>query len=35
MRYKYPKAGEKNSVASAHIYRLEDGKKTKVNLDGF
>lgn len=35
MRYKYPKAGEKNSVASAHIYHLADGKKTKVNLDQF
>ncbi|MGO4709181.1 S9 family peptidase [Chryseobacterium sp. 2TAF14] len=35
MRYKYPKAGEKNSVASAHIYHLADGKKTKVNLDNF
>ncbi|MFL9835485.1 S9 family peptidase [Chryseobacterium terrae] len=35
MRYKYPKAGEKNSVASAHIYHLADGKKTKVNLDSF
>ena len=35
MRYKYPKAGEKNSVATAHIYQLSDGKKTKVNLDQF
>ncbi|RMZ59021.1 S9 family peptidase [Chryseobacterium nematophagum] len=35
MRYKYPKAGEKNSVVSAHIYLLEGGKKTKVNLDNF
>lgn len=35
MRYKYPKAGEKNSVATAHIYHLADGKKTKVNLDNF
>jgi dipeptidyl-peptidase-4 len=35
MRYKYPKAGEKNSVASAHIYQLSDGKKTTVNLDSF
>ncbi|MDQ0595464.1 dipeptidyl-peptidase-4 [Chryseobacterium ginsenosidimutans] len=35
MRYKYPKAGEKNSVASAHIYQLSDGKKTRVNLDSF
>ncbi|RNA63256.1 S9 family peptidase [Chryseobacterium nematophagum] len=35
MRYKYPKAGEKNSVVSAHIYLLEGEKKTKVNLDNF
>lgn len=35
MRYKYPKAGEKNSVATAHIYHLADGKKTKVDLDQF
>ncbi|WP_267404004.1 MULTISPECIES: S9 family peptidase [unclassified Chryseobacterium] len=35
MRYKYPKAGEKNSVVSAHIYLLDGGKKTKVNLDNF
>jgi dipeptidyl-peptidase-4 len=35
MRYKYPKAGEKNSVVSAHIYQLNDGKKTKVNLENF
>lgn len=35
MRYKYPKAGEKNSVASAYIYHLADGKKSKVNLDNF
>lgn len=35
MRYKYPKAGEKNSVATAHIYHLAEGKKTKVNLDQF
>lgn len=35
MRYKYPKAGEKNSVVSAYIYLLEGNKKTKVNLDNF
>lgn len=35
MRYKYPKAGEKNSVVSAHIYQLSDGKKTTINLDGY
>lgn len=35
MRYKYPKAGEKNSVVSAHIYLLDSNSKTKVNLDNF
>ncbi|MCJ8153729.1 S9 family peptidase [Chryseobacterium sp. SSA4.19] len=35
MRYKYPKAGEKNSVVSAHIYLLDGDKKTRVNLDSF
>lgn len=35
MRYKYPKAGEKNSKATAHIYRLEDGKKIRVNLEKY
>lgn len=35
MRYKYPKAGEKNSVVSAYIYLLDGNKKTMVNLDNF
>jgi dipeptidyl-peptidase-4 len=35
MRYKYPKAGEKNSVVSAYIYLLDGNKKAKVNLDNF
>lgn len=35
MRYKYPKAGEENSVVSAYIYLLDGNKKTKVNLDNF
>ncbi|WPO83521.1 S9 family peptidase [Chryseobacterium sp. JJR-5R] len=35
MRYKYPKAGEKNSMVSAHIYLLDSNSKTKVNLDNF
>lgn len=35
MRYKYPKAGEKNSVVSAHIYLLDSNSKTEVNLDNF
>jgi dipeptidyl-peptidase-4 len=35
MRYKYPKAGEKNSVVSAHIYRLDTGKIMPLNLGSF
>lgn len=35
MRYKYPKAGEKNSVVSAHLYRLDSGKTTALNLANF
>lgn len=33
LRYKYPKAGEKNAVATAHIYRLEGAKTMDINLD--
>ncbi|MBQ0153025.1 MAG: S9 family peptidase [Chryseobacterium sp.] len=35
MRYKYPKAGEKNAVATAQIYRLADQKKVQLNLNSF
>jgi dipeptidyl-peptidase-4 len=35
MRYKYPKAGEKNSVASAHIFRLDNAKNMTVQLQDF
>ncbi len=35
MRYKYPKAGEKNSVVSAHIFSLSSGKLSKINLNSF
>ncbi|MGC4127960.1 MAG: S9 family peptidase [Bergeyella sp.] len=35
MRYKYPKAGENNSVVSAHLYRLDNGKTTALNLSNF
>lgn len=35
MRYKYPKAGENNSVVSAHLYRLDNGKTTGLNLSNF
>ncbi len=35
MRYKYPKAGEKNASAKAFVYRLDNNKKTQLNLDNF
>ncbi len=35
MRYKYPKAGEKNSVVSAQLYRLDSGKIIELNLQNF
>lgn len=31
-RYKYPKAGEKNSVVSIHIYTLENGATKSVKI---
>ncbi len=31
-RYKYPKAGEDNSIVSIHFYDLESGKTTKAEL---
>ncbi len=31
-RYKYPKAGEKNSVVSVSIYDMASGKTTPVNI---
>ncbi len=34
-RFKYPKAGEKNSVVSAHLYRLDNSKTTQLNLTNF
>jgi len=30
--FKYPKAGEKNSVVSLHVYNLENGKTTTINV---
>ncbi|WP_321280684.1 S9 family peptidase [Marinifilum fragile] len=30
--FKYPKAGEKNSVVSVHVYDLENGKTTSVDV---
>lgn len=35
MRYKYPKAGEKNSIVSAQLYRLDTGKTMPLNLSSF
>lgn len=34
-QYKYPKAGEKNSVVSAQLYRLDSGKTIALNLQNF
>lgn len=34
-QYKYPKAGEKNSVVSAQLYRLDSGKTIPLNLQNF
>ena len=35
MRFKYPKAGEKNSVVSAQLYRLDNAKTIALNLSNF
>ena len=35
MRFKYPKAGEKNSVVSAQLYRLDSAKTMAINLSNF
>ena len=35
MRFKYPKAGEKNSIVSAQLFRLDSGKTTPLNLGSF
>jgi len=35
MRFKYPKTGEKNSVVSAQLFRLDSGKTMPLNLAGF
>lgn len=34
-RFKYPKAGEKNSVVSAHLYQLGTKKLSKLDLSKF
>ncbi|OWP84170.1 S9 family peptidase [Flavobacterium davisii] len=33
--FKYPKAGEKNAVASLHIYDLKTGNTQKIKLDHY
>jgi len=35
MRFKYPKAGEKNAIVSAHLYRLDPAKIIDLNLKNF
>ncbi len=35
MRFKYPKAGEKNSEVSAQLFRLDSGKTIALNLSNF
>ena len=35
MRFKYPKAGENNSVVSAQLYRLDSAKTIALNLSNF
>jgi dipeptidyl-peptidase-4 len=31
--FKYPKAGEKNSKVTLHLYKLNTGKNIKINID--
>ena len=35
LRFKYPKAGENNSVVSAQLYRLDSAKTIALNLSNF
>ena len=35
MRFKYPKAGEKNSEVSAHLYQLANSSLTPINLASY
>ncbi|WP_226064876.1 S9 family peptidase [Kaistella polysaccharea] len=35
MRFKYPKAGEKNSIVSAQLYRLDNAKTIALNLSNY
>ena len=34
-RFKYPKAGENNSIVSAHLYRLDSGNLSQIDLSKF
>ena len=33
--FKYPKAGEKNSVVTLHLYNVSEGKTTKIDLGNY
>lgn len=35
MQFKYPKAGEENSKVSAHLFRLDQGKLSTIDLSAF
>ena len=35
MRFKYPKAGEENSKVSAHLFRLDQGNVSNIDLSAF
>lgn len=35
LRFKYPKAGENNSIVSAQLYRLDSGKNTTIDISAF
>lgn len=35
MKFKYPKAGEKNSEVSAYVFQINSGKNLKINLANF
>ena len=35
MRFKYPKAGEKNSIVSAHLYQIANQKTIAIDLSNF
>ena len=35
MRFKYPKAGEKNSVVSAHLHKISSGETSRIDLSSF